>query len=122
MISLQAPVICEVCQESLWINWTDTPGVGTCKRCLAPFLVYVYDELGNPMHKWPEVALTVEGLAFAREVWNSGNRAAWPHLFDEDYFRFTIGFPDKRLLLRELINMKAIQAMQGRNCRNKMKK
>jgi len=116
-MKLQDPVNCEVCDNPLKINWTDTQGVGSCELCSAPYIIYQYDIRGELIDREPLLALTRKGLFIARKAWIKYHRAVWPHLFDEDYYRFLVGFPYKRLLIAELINVREIQAMQQRTIR-----
>ena len=117
MNKIRVPCKCAVCQEILYVNWTDTRGIGACKNCSAPHIIIAFDGNGRPMENWPAIALTVSGLEAAQFLWKTQRLGVFSGLFDrwcDLKRRFVKGGQYSNLLRKEIINATALIKRQGR--------
>ena len=78
---------CEICQNPLIFNWTDTHGVGVCIRCGAPYRIYHYDSDSKRLDAPPRLALNESGVNIARRYWAQHKRMVFPGVYDIGFTR-----------------------------------
>ena len=73
---------CEVCDNELSFQWSDTHGVGACFTCGTPYTIFHYDDNKKRIDKPPEVALDKTGVDMAKRYWSECHRRVFPGCFD----------------------------------------
>lgn len=110
---------CVVCGQELIIAWTDTRGIGSCRTCELPYVIYYYDRKEAPVElkpgSVPAPALTKHGLGLAIKHWKENKTIAFRKIYDHEYWRYMMGTKvGIKALNAELAHAQAVIKVQGR--------
>lgn len=70
--------ICKICDSCATYRWTDSHGVGACRNCGAPYLLYHYDDNSKRVDKPAELLIGEDYIALARRYWAEHGRNVAP--------------------------------------------
>lgn len=76
---------CGICEEPLHCRWTDTHGVGACRKCGAPHRLYHYEGEGNakrPVDKASELLTLPAFVPLLRRYHQETGRNCSPGAFN----------------------------------------
>ena len=60
---------CAICEEPLYMRWTDVHGFAICQTCGIGYQVYFYDENKKRVEKEYEVDCKLEALDLIKRFW-----------------------------------------------------
>lgn len=107
---------CDVCNAILRIKWSDTNGIGYCRKCACPHLIFVYDE--DSADYLLSAALSPEGIILAANAWKFKGLSLFANLYNRGMLdklrqKLSLRSPEERQMVKEGIHITKLIKYQG---------